>query len=187
MNIYESCSTFENERFLLRPVKKDDLADLFEIYSDKLALPFFNSDNCGGDNFYYATQEKMEEVLKFWNWSYECRIFARLSIVDKASQKVVGTIELCLRTSDDEFNGVGILRVDLRSDYEREDVLYSVIMLITPHISELLECDCVIMKVPLYAVERTKAANKAGFSKTDRLLVGHDGYAYNGYWTMKLC
>lgn len=186
MNVYEKCPTLENKSFLLRPIINDDLRDLLEVYSDKLALPFFNSDNCGGDNFYYATEEKMAEVLGFWDWSYKSRIFARLAIVDKASQKVVGTIELCLRASDDEFNGAGILRVDLRSDYEQEDALYSVLSLIMPHISELLGCDCVIIKVPIYAVERTKAVQRAGFTKTDRLLIGHDGYAYNGYWTMKM-
>ena len=51
-NVYESCPTFENERWLLRFITKEDIEDLLEIHSDKNALPFFNSDNCHGDNFY---------------------------------------------------------------------------------------------------------------------------------------
>ena len=27
------------------------------VYGDKNALPFFNSDNCHGDNFYYPDEE----------------------------------------------------------------------------------------------------------------------------------
>lgn len=37
---------------------------------------------------------------------------------------VIGTVELCLRVSEDEFNNMGILRVDVRSDYEKEIELY---------------------------------------------------------------
>lgn len=58
MNIYEACPTLEGERFLLRSVKREDCSDLLEVYSDKNALPFFNSDSCDGDNFYDDTQEK---------------------------------------------------------------------------------------------------------------------------------
>ena len=57
MNIYEKCPEFESERFLIRLLRDKDCDDLLKVYSDKKALPFFNSDNCDGDNFYYATKE----------------------------------------------------------------------------------------------------------------------------------
>lgn len=182
MNIYETCPILESEKFLLRLVKKDDCDDLLKVYSDKYALPFFNSDNCDGDNFYYATKERMNEALNFWNLSYENGWFARLSIVDKSVSNVIGTIELCLRVSDDEFNHMAILRIDVRSDYEKEDVLYDIAALITPHLSEMLGCSGIITKVPIYAVERIKAIQKAGFTKSENLLIGKTGYAYDGYW-----
>ena len=71
----------------------------------------------------------------------------------------------------------------MRSDYEKEDVLYEIAALITPHLSELLGCSGIITKVPIYAVERTKAFQKAGFVKSEHLLTGKTGYAYDGYWT----
>ena len=185
MNIYETCPTLENENFLLRLFANEDCEDLLKVYSDKNALPFFNSDNCDGDNFYYATKERMAEVLDFWNLSYKNGWFARLSIVDKTVSKVIGTVELCLRVSEDEFNNMGILRVDVRSDYEKEDVLYEVISLITPHLSEMLGCNGIITKAPIYAVERIKAIQKAGFTKSEHLLIGKTGYAYDGYWELK--
>ena len=39
-------------------------------------------------------------------------------------------------------------------------------------------------KIQNYAVERAEAAESIGFERTDKCLVGDDGYAYNGYWTI---
>lgn len=184
MNIYKTCPTLESEKFTVRLFRDDDLGDLLKVYSDKKALPFFNSDNCDGDNFYYATAERMAEAMRFWRSSYENGWFARLSIVDKAVSAVIGTVELCFRTSEDEFNGMGVLRVDVRSDYEREDALYEIFALVAPRINALLGCEGALTKAPIYAVERIKAIRRAGFTKSQHLLIGKTGYAYDGYWTL---
>lgn len=184
MNIYESCPVLESEKFLLRLSEEKDCADLLKVYSDRNALPFFNSDNCDGDNFYYETAERMAEAFGFWKLSYENGWFARLSIIDKAASSAVGTVELCLRVSEDAFHNMGILRVDVRSDYETEDVLYEIISLIAPRMADMLGCSGVLTKAPLYAVERIKALQRAGFTKSEHLLVGKTGYAYDGYWTL---
>lgn len=185
MNIYETCPVFESEKFLVRLFEQEDGDDLLKVYSDKNALPFFNSDNCNGDNFYYATKERMDEALGFWKLSYENGWFARLSIVDKKISNVIGTVELCLRVSEDHFNHMGILRVDVRSDYEREDALLDIISLITPHIPEMLGCKGVLTKAPIYAVERIKAIQRAGYTKSEHFLIGKSGYTYDGYWITK--
>lgn len=183
MNVYEHCPTLESNRFLLRLVEEKDCDDLLKVYSDKHALPFFNSDNCNGDNFYYPTKERMEEALEFWKWSYENGWFVRLAIVDKAISSVIGTVELCLRASEDAFDNMGILRIDVRSDYETEAMLYDVIALTAPRMAELLGGRGVLTKAPIYAVERISALQKEGFKKSEHLLMGHDGRAYDGYWT----
>ena len=182
MTVYETCPRLESGNLLLRAVEPDDLNDLLKVYSDKNAPPFFNSDNCDGDNFYYATRERMAEAIDFWNFSYDNCWFARLSIVDKRVSAVIGTVELCLRVSRDSFDHMGILRVDVRSDYEEETVLFDIMTLMVPHMPELLGCKGVITKAPLYAVERIKAVQRAGFSRSEELLVGKTGYAYDGYW-----
>ena len=183
MNIYDTCPTFESEHFFVRLFDANDCDDLLRVYSDKNALPFFNSDNCDGDNFYYATKERMAQALDFWKLSYENGWFVRLSIIDKRISCVIGTIELCLRVSEDEFNNMGILRVDVRSDYEKEDILFEIVSLITPYLPQMLGCVGTLTKAPIYAVERIKAIQKAGFIKSDYLLIGKTGYAYDGYWT----
>ena len=88
MNIYKNCPVLENEDFTIRLFQKEDCDDLLKVYSDKNALPFFNSDNCDGDNFYYSTKERMKEVIDFWTMSYKNGWFTRLSIIDKKEQTV---------------------------------------------------------------------------------------------------
>ena len=185
MNIYETCPTLESEKFILRLFEDTDCDDLLKVYSDKNALPFFNSDNCDGDNFYYPTKERMREAIGFWQMAYENGWFVRLSIVDKATASVIGTVECCLRVSDDAFDHMGILRIDVRSDYEEEKVLYELFSLITPELYELLGCKGVLTKAPIFAVERIKAIRKAGFTKSEHMLIGKAGFAYDGYWTIK--
>ena len=185
MNIYSTCPTFESERLTVRLLQDEDCDDLLKVYSDKNALPFFNSDNCNGDNFYYATKERMSEAMSFWKTAYENGWFARLSIIDKSASSVIGTVELCLRVSEDAFNHMGILRVDVGSDYEREDFLYELFSLITPALEELLECKGVLTKAPIYAIDRISALQKAGFTKSEHMLIGGNGYAYDGYWTTR--
>lgn len=183
VDIYKNCPVFENDNFLLRLIEEQDANDLLEVYSDKNALPFFNSDNCHGDNFYYPTAERMQEAVKFWVSAYENKWFVRLTIIDKSTAKAIGSIELFHRDADDDFNNVGVLRIDVRSDYEKEDSLFNIISLITLPAFELFYCSEIITKVPLYAVERIKAVQKFGFAKSPHFMIGtNDGYAYNGYW-----
>lgn len=85
MNIYSICPTFESEKFTVRLLRDEDCDDLLKVYSDKNALPFFNSDNCNGDIYFYATKEKMSETIGFWKTAYDNGWFARLSIVDRSS------------------------------------------------------------------------------------------------------
>ena len=184
-SIYEECPVLENERFMLRKAVLEDADDLLNVYSDKNALPFFNSDNCNGDNFYYPTEERMTEALKFWETSYENCWFARLSILDKQKDAVIGTIEGVKRASEDAFDGCGILRLDVGSPYEKEEILFDILSVLLKDFCGLFACNTIITKVPVYAVEREKAVRRAGFEKSEELLRGsHDGYGYRDYWVL---
>ena len=119
-DVYKECPSFENEKYLIRFVDANDADDLMEVYADKNALPFFNSDNCDGDNFYYPTKEKMQSAIDFWLRSYDTKWFVRFTRIDKASSKAIGTTELFHRKANDSFNGVGVLRLDVKSGYEKD-------------------------------------------------------------------
>ena len=183
-NVYENCPVLENDRFLLRFIEETDMEDLLKVYSDKNALPFFNSDNCDGDNFYYPTIERMKSAYDFWVYSYREKWFVRWSIIDKNTDKAIGTIELFKRISEDETNGMGTLRLDVRSDYEKEDSLKSILGLIVSNGYELFDTDTILTKIPNYAIERMAAAESLGFKKRDIVLYGDKGEAYTGYWTI---
>ncbi|MBQ6654318.1 MAG: GNAT family N-acetyltransferase [Erysipelotrichaceae bacterium] len=185
-NVYSHCPEMENDRFRLRPVRKKDAEDLLKVYSDRNALPFFNSDNCHGDNFYYPTLERMEQAIDFWLSSYENGWFVRWSVIDKTISQAIGTIEVFRRQADDDFNDVGVLRLDVRSDYERAEILEELLRLFVPQAYELFGCREIITKVPLYALERLQAAQRAGFEKSESLLIGtYDHYPYNNYWMIR--
>lgn len=126
----------------------------------------------------------MAEAIRFWHMAYENGWFVRLSIVDKSILSVIGTVELCVRVSEDEFNNMGIFRVDVRSDYEQEESLYDIFHLLHQKLEEMLGCKGVLTKAPIYAVERMKAIQRVGFAKSEHLLIGKTGYAYDGYWTI---
>ena len=186
MDVYKTCPAIENGRYLLRLVKKKDAGELLGVYGDKKALPFFNSDNCHGDNFYYPTQEKMEQAIDFWLRSYETGWFVRWTIIDKADAKAIGTIEMFRRTAEDDFDGVGVLRLDLKSDREETGTIQELLELFVPQAYELFGCDKIITKVPLYAVDRMDAVRHLGFERSASLLIGADGRSdYDAYWTIQ--
>lgn len=185
MNVYEICPMIENEDFLIRKLEVKDAEDLLKVYSDKKAVPFFNSDNCIGD-FYVTTMEDMQRMIEFWEIEYQRKGFVRWSIIDKSTQEVMGTIELFNRKAEDYFHDCGLLRLDVRSDYEEEKQLTSILKLITTPAYEWFTCDMVATKAIPLAVERIKALKVLGYHKSDEMVGGHNGTAYGDYWERRI-
>ncbi len=185
MNVYETCPSYLSNHFQLRFVQKEDCADLLRVYSDKKAVPFFNSDNCHGDDFHYTTMERMAQAIDFWLYSYENGCFVRWSVIDKQRNMAIGTIELFTRGQDDFYNGNhGVLRLDLRSDYETADSISEILSLIINDAFDLFNCDMITTKAVPQAEERICAFGKIGFIPSDKLLTGHDGTKYGDYYNL---
>lgn len=184
---YEKCPVYENNNYLLRLAESTDAPDLLLVYSDEKAVPLFNSDNCHGDTFYYASLERMKEAIAFWEFSYRQKYFVRWSVVDKHTGKAVGTVELFRRSADDYFDNCGILRLDLRSDWEDAEKIYELLSLIVPPAFALFECRMVATKVPPFASERKKAAERMGFLATEEPLIGgEDRKIYKDYYVLQM-
>ncbi|WP_160687949.1 N-acetyltransferase [Clostridium sp. C2-6-12] len=185
MDIYEKCPVLENDNFIVRLIEENDVDDLFSVYSDKYALPYFNSDNCNGDNFYCSKREYMQNAIKFWLIEYyENRAFVRFSIVDKKDDKAIGTIEMFRRESEDYYNDCGMLRLDVRSDYENTQFLYDILSLIVVPFFDWFKCTNITTKAPIYAIDRIEALKKMNFIKSPEPLVGKS-MIYNDYWIRK--
>lgn len=182
MDVYKQCPVLANDQFTVKLIEENDVDDLLSVYSDKLALPFFNSDGCNGSNFYCAIREHMAGAVKYWLVEYENKNFVRFSIIDNADQKAIGTIEMFRRESAASHNGCGILRLDVRSDYEQTDQLKSILSLIVNPFYDWFGCTEIVTKGALYAVDRIEALKQTGFTKSSEPLIGHDGIAYYDYW-----
>lgn len=185
MNIYENLLTYESENFVLRGVKMEDAEDLLKVYSDEKAVPFFNGDNCHGDDFHYTTLERMKEAIGFWLFSYDNGYFVRWAIVCKASNEAVGTIELFHRDDViEDYDNCGLLRLDLRSDFENADVIAELLSLIAQLTFELFG-EKVVTKVKANATERLAAVNRLGFTRPKVALRGNQGEVFDDYYVLK--
>ena len=183
--VYSQCPEMESEKFLLRLVSQNDCEDLLRVYSDEKAVPLVNSDNCHGDDFFYTTHERMRQAIDFWLFSYKRGYFVRWSVIDKADSTAIGTIELFNRQADDFFSDCGILRLDLRSDYEQEDAIAEILRLILNRAFELLNCRMIATKAIKQAQERRLALAQLGFAARDEKLIGHDGAVYGDYYVLR--
>lgn len=223
MNPYKNCPVYENENYLLRLVEMSDAPDLLLVYSDEKAVPYFNSDNCHGDDFHYTTPERMESAVGFWRMAYEQNAFVRWAVIDKRSQHAnntvtdntgttnsdsynnavtgntgttnsdnttvtgiaVGTIELFNRQAKDFYHDCGLLRLDLRSDYENADSIREILSLIVPPAFDLFGCKMIATKIPPFAVSRKTAAEALGFTASEEKLIGgDDNREYGDYYIL---
>lgn len=185
MNVYEQCPVISGERFQLRQTVMEDWEDLLAVYSDPLSVPIFNSDNCTGD-FYITAEEDMRRMIEFWLMEYGMGYYVRWSIIDRGNGRAVGTIELFNRKAGDFFNNVGLLRLDLRSDYENEDSITALMSTLLPHVEEMFSCNTVATKIPPCAAARRRAMESLGFVATPEKVMGHDGRAYGDYYLCTL-
>ena len=185
MDVYKNFPVLESENFIIREVRISDAYDLLQVYSDEKAVPFFNGDNCHGDDFHYTTKERMSEAIKFWQFSYDNGYFVRWSIVDKRIDAAVGTIELFHRDDTSPiYDNCGLLRLDLRSDYEKESIIKEILSVIMPAVYELFG-DKVVTKVKSFATERLAAVKALGFSLPSEGLKGNSGEIFNDYYIKK--
>lgn len=187
MNPYETCPVYEDEHFCLRLVELSDVPDLLRVYSDEKAVPFFNGDNCHGDDFHYTTPERMADAVKFWRLAYEQRAFVRWTILDRriSGGTAVGTIELFNRRADDYYDNCGLLRLDLGSGYEQEEAIRAILSLIVPPAFDLFGCEMIATKIVPAASCRKAAAQALGFTACEKPLIGGDDkVSYYDYYVI---
>ena len=163
-NPYIKCPEYETKNFILRLVSMEDAEDLLLCYSDPEAQKFFNSDNCTSD-FRYSTLEEMNACIGFWLDSYKNRYFLRFSIVCKNISKAVGTIEIFGGEHGGESAEFGVLRIDIRHEYENEEALTELISASDSFFYDVY-VEMFITKAIPEAVHRINALLKNGYTPT---------------------
>ena len=185
IDVYEQIPIMESENFVLREIEVGDAEDLLKVYSDKDAVPLFNSDNCV-NGFYYTSTEEMKDTIAFWKREYQSRYYVRWAIIDKNANCAIGTIELFNRKAKDYFNNCGLLRLDLRSDYEKQDMIEDILGIVIPETKEMFACEIIATKAIPIAKERIRALEHKGFCLSEELVIGHDGTKYDSYYVREV-
>jgi hypothetical protein len=156
-NPYTSCPTFDTEHFHLRLVRQSDAADLLKCYRDPKAQALFNDDNCN-TNFQFTSENYLEDYIKSWIEAYENHHFVRFAIVDKSTNKAVGTIEMFEK---------GVLRVDICSEYEQPKYLDPLFTLCVREFFPLFNAKQMLHKAVPAATHRIEILQKLGFKPVD--------------------
>jgi hypothetical protein len=175
-DIYEECTMHKKKLITLRKTNMEDAEELLECYSDVKAVPFFNSDNCNGDDFHYITIERMKQAIDFWNMSYESKYFVRWTVILNDTKKKIGTIEMFHRVAEDEFNHYGLLRIDLHSDYEIQPVIDDILEIVNENFYDAFHVEAILTKAIPTATERITSLVKNGYYSINRKLMSYDDY-----------
>lgn len=164
---YEVCPNYESEHFLLRLVAHRDAADLLECYKLPTVSVCANAENC---TYGYGMQtvEEMEYAIDRWLDEYHNRCFIRLSVLERKSAKVIGTVEIMGGGED----GYSVLRIDLPSAYENEGVLDE-LLAVSDTLFADLDCAKIVTKADPTARERIRALKANGYAP----------YSANPAWT----
>ena len=161
---YIKCPEYGSEHFHLRLVSMDDAEDLFLCYSDPKAQEIFNSDNCTSD-FKFATIEHMKAYMEGWLDAYKNRGFIRYSIIDKETDKVIGTIEIFGGPIGGKRTEFGVLRIDVRHEYENEEPLAELLKISDSFFGDVNTEKFITKAIP-EAAHRINALVKNGYIPT---------------------
>lgn len=183
-NVYEKCPIMENNEYIMRLVEEEDATELLRCYSCPTLSVKANSFNCNMGYDAY-TVDKMREYIKGWRNSYFVeKSMVRWSVVDKRNCKAIGSVELFSRRRTDFFDRCGILRYDLEDNYETANLIEATLRLFIWNAFDWFDCQAIVTKVDLRALERIQALKKIGFYPSkERLYCGNDVY-YDGFWIL---
>lgn len=175
-NIYKECPSYTTEILTLRLTSLEDVAELLNCYSDKKAVPLFNSDNCHGDDFHYTTIERMKEAVDFWQYSYDHGYFARLTVILNTTKEKIGTIEMFKREAEDKFNHYGVLRIDLQSKYEKQQYIDEILHIANQDFYKAFEVDSILTKAISNSTERISSLKSKGYAPINKKFMIYDDY-----------
>ena len=164
--IYDICPVLETDGFILRLVAEADAADLLLCYADPEAQAVFDFENCTSD-FCYTTIEEMTDCIRFWLREYAQRMYVRFAVVDKQTQKAIGTVEMFGDSSLLRDHNGGVLRIDLASPYETAAHLAELLRLADDKFYTFFDVEFIVTKGKPIAVARVNALKAAGYAPYD--------------------
>ena len=109
---------------------------------------------------------------------YNDRGYVRFSIVDQLKDCAIGTIEIFAKKEKFDYVGkVGLLRIDLYSDYETQTRIAEILEMIDNNFPEAFEINSIITKAVPLAENRIKALTRKNYQKLkDTNITSYDDY-----------
>jgi len=161
---YVHCPVYWGKRFYLRLVSTDDAFDLLKCYSDPEARQFFNSDNCNSD-FHWSALGEIRGYIGWWVDAYKSGGFIRYSVIDRLINQVIGTVEIFGGKNGGPRDDYGILRVDVRPEYETGESLGELLAVADQFFYDF-NSEMFVTKAIPEAVERRQALARNGYLPT---------------------
>lgn len=159
---YTNCPEFDTEHFHLRQVRVEDAEELLCFYGD-LSEWMFNGNDWSNGIFSsnYATAEEMRKCIRSWLNEYKNKFYIRMSVIDKATGKAVGTIEVF--DNLDIATGGAALHIDLSSPYETNMFVAELLGLADSEFFLFFGFKYLIVRALPNATERLAALCSAGY------------------------
>lgn len=179
-NPFVKCPEYETENYLITKIKIEDAEDLFEVYSDLTTRKHMNNDNCGGE-WPCDSLEVVKKGIRSWEEEYNAKYYIRWTITQKSNMKHVGTIELAPAPGKLRFfDGIcttGILRVDIKSELETENVFSEIYRMTNSEMIEYFGIEKIITKGNPEEMERIKGLESSKYHKLpDNEIIPYPNY-----------
>ncbi len=167
-NPFENCPEYETKNYLITKIKIEDAEDLYEVYSDSTTRKHMNNDNCNGE-WPCNSLEVVKEEIKSWEKEYKEKYYIRWTITQKSNMKSVGTIEMAPAPAKLRFfDGMcttAILRVDIKSELETEEVFSEIYEITNNEIIEVFGIEKIITKGEPEEIERVRGLENSKYKR----------------------
>ncbi len=159
---YAKCPEFDTEHFHLRQVCEEDAEDLLCFYGDLSGWMFNGNTWCNGIfASTHATVEEMRKCIRSWLDEYKNKFYIRLSVIDKAAGKPIGTIEVF--DNLDRAKRGAALHIDLSAPYETQACITELLALADKEFFRLFGFKYLIVWAAPDAKERIAALRSAEY------------------------
>jgi hypothetical protein len=106
----------------------------------------------------------------------------RFSIIDRITGHAIGTIEFFTKKATDGKTEIGLLRIDLRSDFETAEVLDELLQTVEANFPKYFAYEAIVTKAIETAETRIQVLQKHGFERLpNKTLVSYDDYYVKYY------
>ena len=159
-NPYKNCPEFYTEHFHLRQVRDADAEELLCFYGDLSEWMFFGNEM--SNSIFasrHATLEEMRKCISVWLDEYKNKYYIRFSVIDKATDKAIGTIEVFDNAGKDD----SYLHIDLSAQYENQSHISELLTLADKELFKIFNIKNLLIQAVPSAKERIVALKAYGY------------------------